>query len=368
MVTRLPRYAFFIAINRLLFKGVAEPDIRGQVLLQELRETSFLGITGEVSFDEFGDRVGTFELQNLQKDPNSQLLQTVVVGLFSTSTGHFSFSRNPVWMDGSAGIKPPQELSTCIPGYYEEEQTRHCRVCPKGMMCTGGASAGFEACPRGTFANMSGMLNCTPCPEGHFARDVGSVECSPCVPGMEAPHMGMEECTKCKPGRYMPSAGASQCLPCGQSQITLQSGADSLSSCLCAEGSFMCPNVGCMPCSSGLHCPAGLSPPGQKAGFWADPGAFASSKECVASVLRCRSASECPKAALGTCAHGRHGRACNNCQVGHFPDFDGSCQACGETDVLLGALFIAVVLIALFSVSLMKVEPSQLSVSAQTQQ
>ena len=40
-------YAFIIAINRLLHAGVAADAIRGEVLLREMRRTSFTGVSGE---------------------------------------------------------------------------------------------------------------------------------------------------------------------------------------------------------------------------------------------------------------------------------------------------------------------------------
>ena len=40
-------YAFIIAINRLLHAGVTADAIRGEVLLREMRRTSFTGVSGE---------------------------------------------------------------------------------------------------------------------------------------------------------------------------------------------------------------------------------------------------------------------------------------------------------------------------------
>ena len=115
-------YTFLVAINQLLHKGVHRTEIRGEVLLQELRRTSFTGISGSVSFNENGDRLGAYELLNVQGDPR----ETVRVAEFSASTSEFFFEKPLVWMDGLMGATPPAHLYSCDPGFYKEEQSKQC--------------------------------------------------------------------------------------------------------------------------------------------------------------------------------------------------------------------------------------------------
>ena len=325
-------YTFLVAINQLLQKGVPQSAIRSEVLLEELLKTQFVGASGQVSFDENGDRLGAYNLLNMQQ-LHRQAPQSVVAAVFSASTGNFTFQTDLVWMDGSRGLKAPQRLFLCESGFYQAE-SRQCRVCPRGSMCAGG-NASFVLCPRGTFAGSTGMSTCTPCPEGQFAGDIGSFQCSPCIPGYVAARTGMEACTRCELGSYMPFPQGSACLICGGGQVTPESGADSQSQCLCDDETFMCNNV-CKPCPHGLYCPKGLGPPLQMPGYWADPALFNGSESCEASVLHCRSKYECPLAELGNCADGREGRACNNCKTDHFPVIEGtgtgSCQPCEGGD------------------------------------
>ncbi|CAE7030005.1 GRM6 [Symbiodinium natans] len=361
-------YSFLIAINQLLQRGVPEHEIQGPVLLEELRKLTFEGASGSIAYNEDGDRMGFFEMMNVQ--PGSGSNQAVGAAIFSATTRGFTFTSDLVWMDGSTGDFPPARLSSCGPGFYKDE-SRQCRICPRGSRCSGESLA---VCPRGTFANSTGMSNCTQCPPGHFARDVGSFECSPCLPGYEAPEMGLETCIRCEPGSYMPSARGTSCLACGLQQITRESGAESEAECLCAEATFMCRHTntlehsepeGCISCPEGLRCPEGLGPPLQQEGYWADPEDFLASFTCEASVLRCRNKHECPAGAMGQCASGRQGLACNNCQRNHYPVEDGpnmgTCQPCGESDYLPGVLLFIFVPTALVAVSMMKMEPSQLS-------
>ncbi|CAE7316290.1 GRM1 [Symbiodinium sp. CCMP2456] len=358
-------YTFIIAINRLLHAGVAADAIRGQVLLQEMRRTSFTGVSGEVSFDENGDRLCAYQLWNMKatQTPQGQsAVEAAVAASFSASTLNFSFIDGLVWMDGSQASQPPPELYSCDPGFYKDISSTQCMECPRGQICLGGPQAPSLACPRGTFANSTGLTACLPCPRGTAARDVGSVECTPCQPGFEAPREGMEACTRCEPGSYMPSEKGARCMPCGQNQITLYSGAVEEDECLCPEGSFMCQSRGCTPCVEGLDCPVGSEIPQQRGGFWTE---FSGAGQCDFVVLRCRDQKECPAGPLGLCAPGREGLACNNCKEKYFPT-EGGCEPCGEVDILPTLLFLMVVLVGLFLLSISSLEPNQVSLNTLT--
>ena len=275
----------------------------------------------------------------------------------SPGTG-FAFERDLVWMDGSRRSSPPPRLNACDPGFYQDEQSRQCRLCPKGRMCLGGSAAPAVACPRGSFANDTGMTGCSQCAEGSFASDVGAAECLPCLPGYEAPLRGMEACSRCAPGSYMPFTGAAECFSCNKNQVTSESGATSQSNCLCPQGSFMCQGHGCLPCPEGLDCPEGLGPPLQQAGFWAASEAENGTESCKFSVFRCRDAYECPAGPVGTCASGREARACNNCKVNHFPS-DGACQPCLQSDVLPSILVLLLSLTILYLLSISSMDPNR---------
>ncbi|CAE7223416.1 Tg [Symbiodinium sp. KB8] len=261
-------------------------------------------------------------------------------------------------MDGLMGATPPAHLYSCDPGFYKEEQSKQCKACPKGMKCLGGFNATSTACPRGTFARDTGQSACVPCAKGFFAPDTGLSECSPCLPGYEAPDEGLEACSRCGIGWYSAPSGQARCSSCGRGQITRESGAVNESECLCGSGSFMCgETLSCESCFEGLFCQEGLGPPVQLAGFWTKDA----STGCDFSVLRCRNARECPQAALGTCADGREGIACNNCKARHYPRENGTCLPCGETDALPGVIAFVAIPIALLLLNMLRVEPSQVS-------
>ena len=296
------------------------------------------------------------------KTPQGQdAIEAAVAASFSASTLNFTFIDGLVWMDGSQALRPPPELYSCDPGFYQDLSSARCEECPRGQSCEGGPQARSLACPRGSFANSTAMTACLPCPTGTAARDVGSVECTPCQPGFEAPTEGMEACTRCEPGSYMPSVQGTRCMPCGQDQITQYSGAIEESECLCPEGFFMCQSRGCTPCPEGLDCPVGSEIPQQRGGFWTE---FSGARQCDFAVLRCRDQKECPKGPLGMCAPGREGLACNNCKEKYFPT-EGGCEPCGEVDILPALLFLVVVLAGLFLLSTSSLEPNQVSSQAE---
>ncbi|CAK9066123.1 Metabotropic glutamate receptor 1 (mGluR1) [Durusdinium trenchii] len=338
-------YAFLIAINQLLQGGVSPTS--GDNLLQELRRTKFAGVSGQVSFDENGDRETSYELWNLQHAEASGSVGTVVAvvgGKFSVSSRNFSLYGNLTWMDGRRGRKPPRSLMECGPGSYNSGG--RCQTCPKGMKCPGDSST-FLVCPRGMFANTTGSIDCRPCSPGFYAGFVGSEICHPCPRGFHAPEPNATECIPCAPGTYMPFLGGVACLPCGKKQQTGRSGATNESECECAEGFYMCEGEGCRACLEGLSCAAGLEPPMQKKGYWTQaPSAV---HQCEFSVLQCREL-ECPAGPAGTCAPGREGLACNNCKKNHYP-FYGGCKACTGRDFVPFILFMIVVVSVLLALS-----------------
>eukprot|EP00930_Biecheleria_cincta_P031840 TRINITY_DN2208_c0_g3_i1.p1 TRINITY_DN2208_c0_g3~~TRINITY_DN2208_c0_g3_i1.p1 ORF type:complete len:1043 (-),score=120.79 TRINITY_DN2208_c0_g3_i1:333-3461(-) len=146
-----------------------------------------------------------------------------------------------------------------------------------------------------------------------------------------------------------------RCLPCGKFKTTNTSGSQSEKDCRCdifgvpglievgdqcgcADGSFFDSELRkCRPCASqGERCSWGadlsrsMEPPDLEPGFWSE---FASSQARNASrfgghsIYRCYSSEVCT-GSNGTCAHGRHGRACSLCVPGLFGSPDGPCEPC----------------------------------------
>jgi len=339
-------YTFVFAINTLLNNGVALADIKGETLLNQVKITQFEGISGTVSFNPNGDRLASYELLNQRPDGSGGKTLTVA-GMFSATSGNLTIQSSGLyWMDGQIWPKPPQELTNCDPGFYKEEDSGQCKACPRGFRCPGGSEP-YVQCNRGYFANETGMVNCRPCAAGNYAAEVGSAECSACLAGFYTDVEGQEACMKCPKGTYMPITEATACTECGMGQVTEESGSQAQSECRCAEGTFMCMASGCQSCPDGLMCAAGLGMPTQQPGYWTAAG-----QVCSFAVIRCRDTLECPGNALGDCAAGREGIACNNCAVGYYPLDDGTCLQCGPGDslpALFTGIFAVIVIIGLLS-------------------
>lgn len=324
-------YAFLFAINALLHQGLSPSAIRGELLLHQLSQTNFTGVSGEVSFDENLDRMSSYELWNVQVAS----LSPRVVAEFALATGTFRFRADEdlTWMDGSRGRILPYGLTVCNPGTFFSNHTRQCVPCPVGRACQDGQ---MQPCPRGHYAQNQSSTSCSPCPPGSIAADIAASECRLCSPGFVANRSGLDSCERCPVGKYMNLRGGEQCFDCGQNQITESTGVQSESECRCEVGSFMCVAMGCIPCPAGLRC-SGQGEPEQSEGYWTPT---VDEPQCDFPVLRCRNKRECPGGAKGRCAMGREGLACNNCMANHYP-YDGNCVPCGERDVLPTLLFFA---------------------------
>lgn len=210
-------YTFVIAINVLLNGGTPVEDIKGELLLNQLRRTEFEGISGSVAFDENGDRQASYELVNLHPDGSFR-----VAGLFTSSLGQFSVANgNVYWVGGVKADYPPFFLTDCGPGSYKDVDLGQCIPCAKGFQCVNGTQ---ELCPKGTFSNETGLVACQLCVKGSFSSDLGSTKCRSCPAGFFADQEGMESCKRCPKGSYMPDRHADSCLDCGMDQVTEESG------------------------------------------------------------------------------------------------------------------------------------------------
>lgn len=351
-------YAFVIAINTLLNGGVPLEEIKGDRLLNQLRITEFEGISGLVSFDQYGDRQASYELVNLHPDGLR------VAALYRGVEDQLVVAAGSVyWVGGMRVDQPPSFLTDCGPGSYKDELLGQCVPCTRGFQCINGTQ---ELCPKGTFSNVSGATFCRNCSKGSFYGDLGSTRCTSCQAGFYADEEGLETCRRCPKGTYVSALHAESCFDCGMNQITEESGSQLQSDCRCAQGTFMCdtgPSLGCLTCPEGLLCATGLDPPVHQPGYWTS-----ADDTCRFKVLKCRNARECPgKMSLGGCAAGREGRACNNCKPNHYPKDDGTCAECGATDFLPSVLFsLAALNLFILFVRLLQGDLDQMSLNTLT--
>lgn len=249
---------------------------------------------------------------------------------------------------------PPQKSIDC-PAGHQLEDNGQCRPCKPGTVSLGGkagcrpcepgtkqalaAQQYCEACPAGTAQARFAAVECNNCTPGTSTRGkTGFQQCDPCEPGQEAPDYGFERCRNCDRGFYSEAEGTASCSACIGGKTTLNIGASSEEQCTCRPGDFLrsassklSQNASsqqrdiCMACQEGLSCPGENHPPQQLPGRWAegpdaDTGFY--------SVILCRNRLECPGGEIGTCAFGRIGRACNNCQDWFRKGSRGECKAC----------------------------------------
>eukprot|EP00930_Biecheleria_cincta_P025921 TRINITY_DN18371_c0_g3_i1.p1 TRINITY_DN18371_c0_g3~~TRINITY_DN18371_c0_g3_i1.p1 ORF type:complete len:1350 (+),score=150.42 TRINITY_DN18371_c0_g3_i1:569-4051(+) len=249
-------FTFVIAANSLLNRGKRLSEIGGEVLLEEVYKTSFEGISGNVSFNEAGDRLASYELLNMQPG-----LSLVVAGLFSTITKQITFvgSQPLYWMDGVATPQAPHALVHCGPGFFQENLTGQCLPCQKGYFCLGGESAIHTLCGKGTFANATGSSTCQPCSPGRYAGELGGFDCTLCEPGRFASDKGQSTCADCPRGQ-LSGQGFTQCMSCPGDLTTNESRQSSADrDCLCSAGTYRdkVDRLRCHECPPNMICEFG---------------------------------------------------------------------------------------------------------------
>ena len=227
------------------------------------------------------------------------------------------------------------QCQACPPGTVSPGGGARCRPCDPGTRQPLSSQSTCESCPVGEYQALVGSVSCIPCEPGSSSRGkAGSQACSPCEPGQSAPNNGSERCTPCARGSFAEVEGAAQCEQCPGGQGTFEQGANNRSLCVCLRNerlTFRNSTGNCVPCGIGVRCDGGNQDPLQAAGFWVD--SIDSGSKTI-DVFRCRSEAECPAGPLGTCARGRTGRACNNCEAWHRRSNVGECAPCEGVDVL----------------------------------
>ena len=132
-------FSILLATDALLRQGVLMADIRGPALKRTMDGLRFEGVSGMVSFNENGDRLGLFEIQNARA--NGEMRS---VGKWSDQHGleWESPPNQPIYPGG--GDEPiPMLRALCPPGQRRIGPTS-CEFCPEGM-----SSDSLETCVLG---------------------------------------------------------------------------------------------------------------------------------------------------------------------------------------------------------------------------
>eukprot|EP00899_Mesostigma_viride_P020800 jgi/Mesvir1/28721/Mv19690-RA.1 len=97
------------ARNKTPCETFYSPSWDGMVLYRAMRNASFLGTSGPISYDENGDRIGTLNMVNLVNSfhPNGSLARStsVVTHSWNAADGTFVMQAPTTWRDGS--MTPP---------------------------------------------------------------------------------------------------------------------------------------------------------------------------------------------------------------------------------------------------------------------
>ena len=276
----------------------------------------------------------------------------------------------------------------CSPGTYTDvAEATQCTDCPIGKSQPFAGGEGCLPCEEGTYSLDVGQSRCLSCAPGTFNNATESTSCSTCVAGKYQAVQGQTVCNDCPAGRYAP-ANAVECTVCengmaneltGQATCVLCDPVVSVpnkeaTACDCKPGYYLPDytnltrldfdrfvagynNFICQPCPRGADC----SKVGSKwselltaAGWWR---ATNESSE----FYRCSIPDYCPggtaqastfdETSGSTCASGRQGVMCSDCQPGMRTGIGGICEACpddaGSYIVMIIVLIIIVALLLL---------------------
>ena len=237
------------------------------------------------------------------------------------------------------------ELAKCTSGTYFSDLVFRCVDCELGRFSDTGGQRLCQLCPVGRFQNSTGATACRGCSLGRYSSETGrSQTCAPCVAGRYSGQEGSDACSPCSVGTFSASDSASVCFSCGDGKVkfddwtTLREvtitdgskewgyfeGSNSEADCRCNRGNRE-EGGRCFPCGEGLSCIDGREVIVQRGYYKSDASG---------RVFQCSELAFCPGGAVDTCAEGRTGLACSECEAGKTPAGDGRCTPCSEADVV----------------------------------
>jgi len=193
---------------------------------------------------------------------------------------------------------------------------------------------------KSVFISNQSTYRCEACAKGKFQAGLAGTSCEPCARGTSAPSTGMEECERCAFGEFAAASGHITCDACPEGFMTLFMGATGSEACVCGEGFYRdtAERDSCLPCISGMFCPASsdamgllventsqhLAVPVLKPGFW-------SSQQDPFSVFQCSDTIRCPGLRVPgkACPVTLESQACMKCEGGKYWSGE-ACIACTE--------------------------------------
>ena len=124
-----------------------------------LSKVNFMGLTGQILYDEFGDRQSAFyDVVNFQQvqEADAKGLKQVIVGKWD-STERLQLDDNIRWNSQDGRFPKSECLEQCLAG------TRKSTTSPCCWQCV--------SCSRGTINPVPGAQSCIPCPKGKRSSD-----------------------------------------------------------------------------------------------------------------------------------------------------------------------------------------------------
>merc|ERR1719409_488744 len=265
------------ATLELLDAGHNIADIKGDLLLSSMRNTTFSGAQGNVEFDANGDAYGAYEIAQVWEDAALN-----VVGTWSKVSG-VTFSATPKFKGGTTTVPGDRPLS-CPDFQKANPLTETCEPCALGFggktcdPCAAGWKGAVDAatgqnvcqgCAPGTFNTAEGLLACESCDAGYYST-AGSTSCQPCTILGTGTVGANRECEPCPQGTYSLNGVCTACAASDAPEelTTISTGAHSVDNCVCRRGYFYHPRTNtCKKRQKNSFCPPGKGIPFVEKGY-----------------------------------------------------------------------------------------------------
>ena len=190
---------------------------------------------------------------------------------------------------------------TCLANTYSIQGSSQCTACPGNSVSVAGSGpldckcligyisvpssteVGFTctACLAGSWAALGDTV-CTLCAAGTSSSAVAAANVSTCktCAGGTVSLQGSASCRGC-PATYSASAGSSVCTLC---PVSYWSAANASTCTACQEGKYALGAIssaaGCVPCTPGYYCPAGMVPQMCPMGTYSSATGFKTQSQC----------------------------------------------------------------------------------------
>lgn len=373
-------WGMMLAVNAMALEA-GGANFTGAALLEKIRHLEFEGISGNITFNENGDRNLSFNIRQIWSCPwkakvayangTSAWPTNYTDNLVGVASPTYCDIQPPLYYYGCSTTPPPDQDLLCSKGSYYDRTNAVCVNCTAGKYTPEVGASACLSCSPGSFGASAAMSQCQACPQGYHSTTEQATACVGCDPGTYMDEIQQILCRSCRPGAFAETnstvtcgtcprgsfangTGSTACTPCPPGRSTQDPGATSSDVCLCMEGTYSLQDgSACLPCPVGMYCAFGSTVGSARGTAPVAKELYMALRSEPLQAYLCLTSTACPGGPPGTCGRYRDPEkvACGQCENSAY-ESGGNCHMCDNND--LGP-FIATLLGGLVAVCLMTV-------------